>query len=130
MNFRHAIGFMIVGAVLGSLPQLAPEWCPATGVDGSSTRALWLQIMSYLQLGLAGCYFLRRAASALAAALVYSPATGDAATATSAVARPVAAPRLQPVWARRRRAVVRSRPRSVLPLPVAFNSALLDRRAA
>lgn len=129
MNFRHAIGFMIVGAALGSLPQLAPEWCPATGVDGSSTRALWLQIMSYLQLGLAGCYFLRRAGSALAAALVYSPSSAKTAVSIPAMAQPVPATRLQPAWARRR-STARLHPRSVLPLPVAFNSALLDRRAA
>jgi hypothetical protein len=115
MNFRHALGFFAVGAVLALIPRIAPGWCPSTGVDGSSTRTIWLQIMSFIQLGLGVSYFAHRTLVGLASLLEYAP---QAAFATASEVRPafrtarsVAAPKLTPIG-------------------VAFKGGLLDQRRA
>ncbi|ACB74854.1 hypothetical protein [Opitutus terrae] len=77
MNFKHAIGFMIIGAVFGLLPSLVPEWCPATGPDGSSTRALWLGLMSTVMISIALSYFGRRILGSLALLLEHGPAGAE-----------------------------------------------------
>src|SRR5690348_12389633 len=45
MNTGNAIGFIAFGALMWLLPHVAPAWFPANGVDGSSARALWLQLI-------------------------------------------------------------------------------------
>jgi hypothetical protein len=51
MNTGNALGFLLFGTVMGALPALAPEWFPPTGLDGSSGRALWLEVMALVQAG-------------------------------------------------------------------------------
>src|SRR5215216_2724770 len=72
MNFRNALGFFMVGALFALVPRLAPSLCPFTGVDGSSTRMIWLQIMSTLLLGIGLSYFARRSIIGLASLLEYT----------------------------------------------------------
>ena len=118
MNFRHALGFFAVGAVLALLPRIAPGWCPADGVDGSSTRTIWLQIMSFVQMGLGVSYFANRTLVGLMSLLEYTPQAGYATTT-----------RVRPV-------LPNPALRSVLPVPtlspirVAIKGGLIDQRRA
>lgn len=57
MNFKHAIGFMMVGAVMG--------WVGSNGADVSSAQSLWLSVMSTLQIGIAMTYFAGRILASL-----------------------------------------------------------------
>jgi len=50
MNKGNASGFLLFGAVMWMLPAVAPEMFPRNGLDGSSTRALWMQVMSVVHL--------------------------------------------------------------------------------
>jgi hypothetical protein len=59
MNIGNAFGFVGFGLVMWLLPALAPQWFPATSIDGSSARALWIQIMAVVQ-GAIGAIFLLR----------------------------------------------------------------------
>lgn len=54
MNLRNAWGFLSFGLVMGLLPVLAPTWFPPTGTDGTSARALWLELMGVVQTLLGG----------------------------------------------------------------------------
>jgi hypothetical protein len=54
MNNRNAWGFVSFGFVMGLLPLLAPAWFPPTGIDGTSARAVWLEVMGGVQLVLGG----------------------------------------------------------------------------
>lgn len=83
MNLNHAFGFLFVGTLFGLLPRFAPGWCPPTGVDGSSARELWLQMMSALLIGVALVYCAQRALNVLASMLEYDPQRR-----ASAMARP------------------------------------------
>lgn len=65
----------MVGAVFALLPRLAPGWFPLTGIDGTSPRMMWLQVMSVLQLGLGLSYFAHRTVVGLASLLEYAPAS-------------------------------------------------------
>ena len=56
MNSGNAIGFIVLGAVMSVLPHLFPGLCPATGFDGTSARALWLQLMGLVELAVGGSY--------------------------------------------------------------------------
>lgn len=47
MKTRHAFGFLLLGFALSIVPGLAPGWFPPAGIDGTSTRELWLQFMSW-----------------------------------------------------------------------------------
>jgi hypothetical protein len=58
MNIRNAWGFLSFGLVMGLLPLLAPTWFPPTGIDGSSARAMWLQLMGVVQTALGGVVVL------------------------------------------------------------------------
>lgn len=49
MNTANASGFFGLGLVMWLLPLLAPGWFPHVAVDGSSTRALWIQAMGMVQ---------------------------------------------------------------------------------
>ncbi len=73
MNLNHAFGFLFVGTVFGLLPRFAPGLCVPTGVDGTSAREIWLQLMSALLIGVALVYCLQRAMGVLATMLEYDP---------------------------------------------------------
>jgi hypothetical protein len=114
MNFRHALGFFAVGAVLALIPRIAPGWCLPTGVDGSSTRTIWLQIMSFVLMGLGVSYFAHRTLIGFASLLEYTPQTSFNA---ARQARPVLP--AQPVHGM-----------ALAPIRVAFKSGLMDQRRA
>ena len=116
MNFRNALGFFMVGAVFALVPRLAPSLCPFCGVDGSSTRMIWLQIMSTLLLGIGLSYFARRSIIGLASLLEYTPRPTFA-----HAARPA-----QPALAPRPALVVRT----LTPIREALNGSLIDQRRA
>ena len=60
MNTGNALGFLIFGFVMAILPTMEPQWFPATGFDGSSARALWLELMSFVQGAVGGSYLISR----------------------------------------------------------------------
>jgi len=57
MNTGNALGFLLFAAAMKLLPAVAPGWFPPTGLDGSSGRALWLEVMAFVQAG-CGASFL------------------------------------------------------------------------
>jgi hypothetical protein len=115
MNFKHAIGFMMVGAGMG--------WCGTDGADVSSAQSLWLSVMSTLQIGIAMTYFAGRVLSSLGVLM-------------ETTATPVKAPEFElPAFAESeatfevvRAPSWRSSQGAVLPLPVGIEEGL--RRAA
>ncbi|MEO7598969.1 MAG: hypothetical protein ABIV50_08550 [Opitutus sp.] len=117
MNLRPALGFFAVGAVCALLPRFAPGVCPFTAVDGSSTRMIWLQIMSTLLMGIGLSYFARRSLTGLASLLEYTPRPTFASS-TSRAAQPVLVPRPALVA------------RTLTPIREALNSGLIDQRRA
>lgn len=52
MTFANAVGFVVFGITSLLLPRIAPAWFANLAVDGSSTRALWVQFMGFVQLGI------------------------------------------------------------------------------
>jgi hypothetical protein len=60
MNTLNSTIFALIGSAMGLLPAVFPSWFPPTGADQSSTRALWLDTMGIVQVGL-GVGFLVRA---------------------------------------------------------------------
>lgn len=59
MNFSNALGFVGLGLTMWLLPLLAPGWFPHRAVDGSSTRALWCELMGLLQFGMGMAFVIR-----------------------------------------------------------------------
>ena len=116
MNFRQALGFFTVGAVFALIPRYAPGWCESTGLDGSSTRLIWLQIMSLVLMGLGLAHFARRTLVGLASLLEYIPQPASAR---------VVLPAPRPVPVRPALAVPQ-----LSPIKVAFKGGLLDQRRA
>lgn len=53
MNSLNSSGFLVVGAAMVMMPMLAPEGFPPTGFDGTSARALWLEIVGGAQMAIA-----------------------------------------------------------------------------
>jgi len=125
MNLNHAFGFLFVGTIFGLLPRFAPGWCPPTGVDGTSAREIWLQLMSALLIGVALVYCAQRALGALATMLEYDPERRAAAIerpALPAVAdgtEIVAEPRL-----------ARVRGGQLVPVSAALRRGLIEQRRA
>jgi hypothetical protein len=117
MNFRHALGFFAVGAVLALIPRLAPGLVESAGVDGSSTQTIWLQIMSFVLMGIGVSHFAQRTLVGLASLLEYAP---QSAFARATEARP-AVPALRPV--------VATAP-ALSPIRAAFKGGLMDQRRA
>lgn len=72
MKLNHAFGFLLLGTVFGLLPRFAPGWCPVTGVDGTSARELWLQLMGAVQIGVALAHIGRRSWCTGASFLAYA----------------------------------------------------------
>lgn len=128
MNFRHAIGFMIVGAGFGMLPSLAPDWCAATGPDGSSTGELWLELMSTVLITIAMATFARRILGSLAILLEHG---ASSATETEPVIELPAAAEAAATVLVARPAMALVRPARALAARARLTSALLaPRRAA
>jgi hypothetical protein len=113
LNLNHAFGFLLVGTVFGLLPRFAPGWCPATGVDGSSAGAIWLQVMSALLIGVALFHCGARVLSVVASMMEYDPARR--------AVRPV---RVRPAM------VARVRAAKILPMPASLRGGLLEQRPA
>jgi hypothetical protein len=59
MNSRNALIFVALGAAMRLLPQVAPQWFPATAFDGTSAAALWMMAMGTVQGVLGGWYLIR-----------------------------------------------------------------------
>lgn len=59
MNNGNAVGFVGVGAAMWLLPFLVPAWFPHVAVDGSSTRAIWVQAMGLVELAIGATYLAR-----------------------------------------------------------------------
>ena len=57
MNTSNSVGFVTLGTVMAVLPTLFPQAFPGTGFDGTSTRALWLNVVGTVQI-LLGVSFL------------------------------------------------------------------------
>ena len=106
-----------MGAVLALIPRFAPGLCSSTGADGSSARTIWLQLMSFVQMGLGLAYFARRSLAGLASLLEYSP---QLALATAEVR-----PAQQPAFPRPALNV-----QALSPIHAAIESGLLDQRRA
>ena len=60
MNTKNALGFLVVGVVMKSLPALAPDWFPPTGPDGTSASAIWLNCMGPIEIIIGGWYVIRQ----------------------------------------------------------------------
>ena len=74
MNTGNALGFLLFAAAMKLLPALAPTWFPPTGMDGSSGRALWLEIMALVQAGYGTSFlFSRWVAPAMMRVAAYLP---------------------------------------------------------
>jgi hypothetical protein len=58
MKTNHAIAFFVLGFLLWKLPQVAPALCLTNGSDGSSTRALWLGLMGWVNGGIGAANLL------------------------------------------------------------------------
>ncbi len=118
MNLNHSFGFLLVGTIFGLLPRFFPGLCPATGVDGSSAGALWLNVMSALLIGVALVHCSGRVLSVVAAMLKYDPA--------SRRVRPV----VTVTPARVRPALARVRASRGLPMSASLRGGLLEQRPA
>jgi hypothetical protein len=59
MNRANALTFLVIGVSMWLLPVVSPDSFRHVAVDGSSTRALWLQVMGLVQLGLGATYLLK-----------------------------------------------------------------------
>jgi len=59
MNVLNALIFALFGTTMELLPRVFPLWFPPTGADQASARALWLDVMGAVQIGLGSGYLLR-----------------------------------------------------------------------
>jgi hypothetical protein len=96
MNFRNALGFFAVGAVLAVIPRFAGGASLSAGIDAMSASTLWLQFMSFVLMGLGVAYFAQRSLVGLASLLEYTPQTAYRPATQTRTAMPVARP-LTPV---------------------------------
>jgi hypothetical protein len=51
MTTPNAFGFLFLGLLMLLLPSLVPHWFPPNALDGSSTSALWLGLMGWVNDG-------------------------------------------------------------------------------
>ena len=63
---------------MGLLPVLFPSWFPPTGADESSARALWLELMAAVQIGLGLAFLVRERVVPFAARIVSVIGSSDA----------------------------------------------------
>jgi hypothetical protein len=66
----NAFLFVTMGSGMGLLPVLFPSWFPPTGGDEASARALWLELMATVQIGLGLSFLVRERVMPFAARLV------------------------------------------------------------
>jgi hypothetical protein len=59
MNTGNALGFFSFGVVMWIVPFLAPSLFTHLAIDGSSSRALWMQVMGTVQVFLGGAFLVR-----------------------------------------------------------------------
>jgi hypothetical protein len=59
MNAKNALGFLLVGALMKSLPSLEPHWFHHAGSVGPSAAATWMVCMGLIEAALGGCYLLK-----------------------------------------------------------------------
>lgn len=59
MNTGNAFAFCLSGLGMWVLPQVAPEFFARHAIDGSSTRALWLQVMACVHVAVGAVYLFR-----------------------------------------------------------------------
>ncbi len=75
MTTIHAYVFLALGGTFNLLPVLAPAHFPPNSLDGSSTSALWLQLMGWVNGGLGAGYAARlQVLPAVARVLAWRPA--------------------------------------------------------
>ncbi|HVU35879.1 MAG TPA: hypothetical protein VHE61_20735 [Opitutaceae bacterium] len=60
MNNGNALGFVVFGAVMWLLPIAAPGWFPHGAVDGTSARAIWIELMGTVELVLGLSFLVHR----------------------------------------------------------------------
>ncbi len=86
MNTSNAFGFSLFGLMMALLPFVAPGAFLPTGFDGTSTRALWLEVVGLSQVAIGAVWlgqvtvtkFADRLATFALPTLDRSPlATGD-----------------------------------------------------
>ena len=58
MNALNALIFTLVGAAMEILPAALPSMLPRVGADQASTRALWLDFMGTVQVGVGVGYIV------------------------------------------------------------------------
>lgn len=88
MNNSNALGFLTVGLTMCLLPAVVPGWFPHVAVDGTSTRALWSEVMGVVQCCLALGFLVRQGVLAAAGWVRdLAPARGAVATADWASGR-------------------------------------------
>jgi len=63
---------------MGLLPILFPSWFPPTSADESSARAIWLELMATVQVGLGLAYLLRERVVPYAGRLIAAIRASDA----------------------------------------------------
>jgi hypothetical protein len=66
MNTTNAFSFFIFGLTLALLPAVAPGAFPANGLDGTSARALWLEIVGSAQVAIGAVWLGQSAISRFA----------------------------------------------------------------
>ena len=123
----------MLGTIFGLLPRWFPGWCSATGTFGSSARELWLGLMSFVLVGLAGGYFVQRVVSAVGSMLEYVPETVASETETSDLDDILVAPAPEPVALtpiRRPALPARLGARAIINLPATIKAGLLEPRQA
>jgi hypothetical protein len=70
MNTTNAFSFFIFGLTLALLPAVAPGGFPLNGLDGTSARALWLEIVGSAQVAIGAVWLGQTAISRFADRLV------------------------------------------------------------
>jgi hypothetical protein len=73
----NAFLFIAMGSGMGVLPVLVPSWFPPTGADEASTRALWLELMAAVQIGLGLAFLVRERVVPFAGRLVSAIRASD-----------------------------------------------------
>ena len=65
MNRGSYVTFVVLGLLMTLAPRHFPDFFPASGIDGSSARALWLEVMGGINMALGLAYAVMEAAAYL-----------------------------------------------------------------
>lgn len=76
MNGPNALVFALIGAAMEALPMAFPGWFLPTSADGTSARALWLDAMGTVQVGLGALVGMRWLLASLEARIRHAAAAG------------------------------------------------------